>query len=436
MRRADTAARNFFRKGNLTALREMALRLAAERVDKELRDFKVLNGIEETWRSGNRLMVSVFASPYAEALIRWTRRLADMIDATWIGVLVDDGRPLSETENAVNGIIRVARQNNVTQIIVGRSQRGFFKTLISGGSIVNRLLRQAYDIDVYVVSANRSVKTEFERLRKPIDFSLPWYESGIVLTIIILSWFLAAILRPFIGYMAVGILFLLAVNISAVFVTRISSFALALIFSFIHTYFFIPPVYSFAIPSPEDLLILAMFFIAAAVTSGLTSRLANKEKILNSRQNRTLALYGLSKELAFARSVGDVTKAGLFQFQKVFEEDVALLLPNNNAPGAELRLTPGSTFFLDDKEMAVATWVYSNGRPAGRFTDTLAASIGSYFPLSGREGTVGVLAIKIEKQENLDPDRMALVETFSRQIATGLEREYYHEHSLKESHLI
>ncbi len=458
--RADTAARNFFRKGNLTALREMALRLAAERVDKELRDFKVLNGIEETWRSGNRLMVSVFASPYAEALIRWTRRLADMIDATWIGVLVDDGRPLSETEkallsknlslihqlggemistqdtNAVNGIIRVARQNNVTQIIVGRSQRGFFKTLISGGSIVNRLLRQAYDIDVYVVSANRSVKTEFERLRKPIDFSLPWYESGIVLTIIILSWFLAAILRPFIGYMAVGILFLLAVNISAVFVTRISSFALALIFSFIHTYFFIPPVYSFAIPSPEDLLILAMFVIAAAVTSGLTSRLANKEKILNSRQNRTLALYGLSKELAFARSVGDVTKAGLFQFQKVFEEDVALLLPNNNAPGAELRLTPGSTFFLDDKEMAVATWVYSNGRPAGRFTDTLAASIGSYFPLSGREGTVGVLAIKIEKQENLDPDRMALVETFSRQIATGLEREYYHEHSLKESHLI
>lgn len=444
---------SFFQKGNLTALREITLRLAAERVDKELRDFKVLHSMDEEWRSGHKLMVSVYASPYAEALIRWTRRLADKIDATWIGVLVDDGRTLSDGEKAllsknlslihqlggevistqdndpVQGILRVARQNNVTQIIVGRSERGKLDNLLKGGSIVTRLMNQAPDMDIYVVSSGRT-RSGKEIFKKPFQLSLPWYEAGIVLTIIIMSWFFAALLSAYVGYIAVGILFLLAVNVSALFVTGISTFVIALIFSLIHIYFFVPPVHTFIITNVDDFMLIGMFFIAAAVTSHLTSRLASKEKFLNSRQKRTLALYDLSKDLAFARSVADVSKAGLDQFQKIFEEELALLFPTDLG---SLELFAGSSFYPDEKEKAVASWVYTNGRPAGRFTDTLSSSIGSYFPLIGREGTVGVIGIKIEKKENLDPDRMTLVETFNRQIANALEREFFHEQSLKKS---
>ncbi len=453
--RAATAADNFFRKGNLTALREMALRLAAERVDKELRDFKVLHGIEETWKSGNRLMVSVFASPYAEVLIRRTRRLADMIDATWIGAIVDDGRVLSQEEKAllsknlslihqlggevvstqdsdpVKGLLRVARQNNVTQMIVGRSERGVFQTWLTGGSIVSRLLRQASEIDIYVVSASKNIKIDLSKLKKQGEWKIPWYESGIVFSIVLSSWFIAALIQPYTGYMAIGILFLIAVNVSALFVSTISTFFLAVIFSLIHVYLFIPPVHTFNITNLEDFLILSMFFIAAAITSRLTSNLASKEKILSSRQRRTLALYDLSKDLAFARSISDVTKAGLNQFQKIFDEEFSILLPTEIQSKVELLMVAGCTFFLDAKESAVASWVYTNGRPAGRFTDTLMASIGTYFPLIGREGTVGVVGIKFENQDSLDPDRMTLIETFSRQIATALEREFYHEQSLR-----
>ena len=348
--RIETAERNFFQKGNLTALREMSLRLATERVDRELRDYKQLHGIEEIWKSGSRLMVAIFASPYSEMMVRWARRLADLMGATWIAAYVETNAIFSDEEKSllaknmalvhalggevittrdddtVAGLIRVAKCNNVTQIIMGKSKRGFLRTALAGGSIAQRLISQSGDIDIYFVTPGKTSLDVTIRQKRKFNYSFPWHEQWVVLLIAATSWGIAESLNPFIGYVAVGIVFLLSVFVSGLFVSRTSVFLLAFLFSVIHNFFFIPPLHNLSISKPEDFMTLAMFFIAAAIIGHLTSQLKNSTRILHDRENRALALYDLSKKLTLAQSVDEVAGIALQQIEKLFHDEVALFL--------------------------------------------------------------------------------------------------------------
>lgn len=451
--RISTAEGNFFKKGNLTALREMALRHAAERVDRELRDYKQLHGIEETWKSSNRLLVAIFASPYSETLIRWTRRLADLMNATWIGAYIEQDYKLSKEEisllsknmnlvrelggevittkddDIVNGIIRLARQNNATQIVVGKSQRGFFRNLISGGSIVNRLLRKTGDIDVYSVVPSSKNGDSSWNPKRPFktapDFIFE--ELGWVVALTMTAWFVAGFSLPIIGYQAVGIIFLITVCFSGLVLSRSSNFILAAIFTLIHNFFFIPPLYTFAISKPEDVMIVTMFFIAAAVIGHLTTRLKSKERILEERERRALIQYELSRLLAKAQSIEEVSAVMLSQTQKIFHQEVSLFILDQKTH--QLKIFKASSFGFNEKEKAVAEWVWQNNKSAGRFTETLSGSEGFYLPISGKNFTLGVLGIKVKTEGELDAEQISLIETFSNQFAAALEREFFHEQS-------
>lgn len=449
--RINTAEQNFFQKGNLTALREMALRLAAERVDRELRDFKQLHGIEEAWKSSNRLMVAIFASPYSETLIRWTRRLSDLMDATWVGVYVDNNEPLSDEEkgllaknislahqlggevvstkdsDVVSALLRVARKQNVTQIILGKSRRGILGNLLRGGSVVSRLLRMSGDIDIYSVSPEIADRPAAIKLKKVGRYIFPWDEMGWLFAAAFASWGVAGFLQPFIGYIAVGCVFLFSVCLSGLFFSRTSVLLLALALSGIHNFFFIPPLHSFAVSRPEDIMMLLMFFVTAATVGHLTSRLKGKERVLRTREDGAIALYELTKQLAKAQSVDDVARVGISQIAKIANLDVSLYLVGRSEASNRLNIHVASTFVEGEKEKAVAEWVFQNSKPAGRFTDTLQASQGFYLPLLGKSGPLGVVGINVKKQGEIDTEHLLLIKTCIQQIASALERETFHQ---------
>lgn len=448
--RIALAEANFFRKGNLTALREMALRHAAERVDRDLRDFKQLHGIGEAWKSSHRLMVTIFASTQSEALIRWTRRIADMMGATWIGAYIEKNEPLSDEElgllatnmalvkelggevmttkedDVVNGILYLARQNDVTQIIVGKSNKGFFSSLFFG-SIMNKLIQKSGDIDVYCVSPQPESQAGFiEKKARPFmrDF-FPFEEMGWLTFFLIITLAFASAIEPIIGYHAVGIIFLVLVCISGLFLSRVSVLILATIYSMVHNFFYIPPFFSVRIYRPEDAILLVTFFIAAAVIGHLTSRLRLKEKILQERENINLRQYELSRKLATAQSVDEVAEVGLSQMKRVMKQDVCMFLADQKLHKLQLFLQ--SSFGFSAKEKAVAEWVWQNSRPAGRFTDTLSGSKGFYLPIIGKSHCLGVIGIKIAKRGELNFDELSFIESVANQLANSLERESYHE---------
>lgn len=450
---ADLAAKNFFQVGNLTALREMALRIAAERVDRELREYKALHGIEGAWKAGGRLMVAVFGSPYSEALIRWTRRVSDLLGVTWIGAYVENDKYLSDEEksllsknidlvhqlggeivstrddDAVKGLVRIAHQNNVTQIIIGKSQRSGWKNLFKGGSVVNRLLKMSGEIDVYVVSTDRGKVRRLRRNPRTIQkIQFPFDEMGWLFATAFGTWVVAAGLQPYIGYLAVGIIFLLSVSISGLFFSRLSVFLLALIFAVLHNFFFIPPVHTLGISKPEDYMLLAMFFIAAAVIGHLTSRLSQKERVIMSREDRAMTLYNLVREVAASQTASEVVESGVERLREIIDAEVGIFIPSSQKDS--LPLTPSNSNTFQSKspnEPTVASWVFEHGKVAGRSTETLSAAEATYFPIFGKVKVLGVLAIKLKDKDELNPDQRVLIETFLHQIAAGIEREEYHE---------
>ena len=233
--RAESAASNFFRQGNLTALREMALRLTAERVDHQLQDYMVLKRIAGPWKSSERLMVAVSSSPLSERLVRWTRRMAYTLEAPWIAVHVETSHALAPAqqerlanvlaladelgaevvttwdEDVVRGLLRVARERNVTQIVIGKPVRSRWQDW-SSGALVDRLLRQSGDIDVYVVTGDPpSVAPRPSRLwPRPVSWGRQYALTLLVMALVVgLNW----LALPLIGYRAVALVLLFAVSV-------------------------------------------------------------------------------------------------------------------------------------------------------------------------------------------------------------------------------
>jgi len=446
--KAELASRNFFKQGNLTALRELALRTAAGRVDRELREFKTLHGIDAAWKSSARLMVAIYASPYSETLIRWTRQLAETMGATWLGAYVDAGRGLNETEkkllegntqlvrrlggdfvtvrdgDLVEGLLKVARQNHVTQIVVGKSQTGSFRNMLSGGSIVNRLLRKSGDIDIYAVSPEKQAAPKLRQLRQQRrEILFPWGEAGWGAGLVFMAWVSAGFLLPYIGYQSVAIVFLIAVLGSGIIFSRAAVFGIAVLLSLIHNFFFIPPLYTFAIREPHDVLMHAMFFIAATAVGHLTTRLRRQNRLIEEREDRAVQLFNLAHAISEATGVDEVVRAGVDTLCRRFNAEVGVILYSSAGKPA---LARGSNYTPPEKEMAVAEWARQNAAPAGKFTETLPSSEALYLPLLSRRVVLGVVAIST-KQARLDYEERNFAQALAGQLAAGLERERLHQ---------
>jgi two-component system sensor histidine kinase KdpD len=445
--RADLARKNFFKEGNLTALREIALKLAANRVDKDLRDFKTLHGIEEAWKSSARLMVAVFASPYSDSLIRWTRQLSDTMRGSWVGVFVDTGKNYSESEkkilttnieqvrklggefistqstDLVEGLIRIAKQQNVTQIIVGKTQRNFIKSFLDGGTIVSKLLKKSGDIDIYAVATDKGKPKEHLKIDKEKEWNFINVKEILGTTFITLFAFLLAFAVKGLGHVSVGIFFLMVVTLSGLFLNSVSNFFLALILSLVHNYFFIPPLYTLRIENPQDVLIYLMYFFAAFTIGQLTSRLKKQNTIIQEREDKANALFQLSQKISQAKDLHSVLEVAKNTFLHFFTAEVCFIFYKNNIPEVE----PTSSFSPSEKEIGVSIWAKQNKEVAGIFTDTLPYSEAMHFPISVQNEIVGTLGLKFSKSYVLDFSKREFLFEIIRQINLGIERELFEE---------
>ncbi|MCU0515118.1 MAG: sensor histidine kinase KdpD [Anaerolineae bacterium] len=442
--RIETAAGNFFRVGNLTALREMALRLTAERVDHQLQDYMRVKQIAGPWKSGERLLVAVGPSPFSEQLIRWTRRMAYNLEAPWLAAYIETPAEVTAEQqkrlaanlalvrdlggevivtagtSVSDGLLRLARQRNVTQIVVGKPLRHPVQDWLRGGSLVDHLIRASGDIDIYVVTGDQPA--DAPRPRPPSDAPpAAWGRYLLAAGIIVAATVLNLLALPIISYQAAGLIELLAVLLIAIYIGRGPALLAAALSAVSWNFLFIEPRFTFQISRAEDVILFVLYFAIAIFTGNLTAKLRTQERQARRNADRTLALYTLAREIAGAVDMEQVLRLAVAQIGRVFDAEVAVLLPG---PGGSAAVAhPAGTLALDDKAFSVGLWAVENGRPAGRFTDTLPLATVQFIPLKTAARTVGVIGIRTRQPERLSFDQQALLETFINQIALVIERE-------------
>jgi two-component system sensor histidine kinase KdpD len=447
--RVETAARNFFRTGNLTALREMALRLTAEHVDHQLQDYMDIKRIAGPWKSAERLMVAVGSSPFSEKLIRWTRRMAYNLEAPWLAAHIETTATLapdalerlshnlafarqlggevvsSAGDNIAQELLQLARQHNVTQIIVGKPRTTRWPKLLHRHSLVDQIIDDSGDIDIYLITGDEADEKSGAGtpLLRFVRHS-PWQHYLWALLIVMATTAINAALFgafPLLSYLAVGLIELLAVLLIAIYLGRGPALLAATASAISWNFLFIDPRFTFQISRTQDVILFFLYFAIAIFVGNLAARLRSQERLAQYNSERTSALYALAHETATAVDMDDVFEAAVTQIGRVFAAEVAILPVNGSF--LDRRPHPASTLTIDDKEFSVAVWAFENGRAAGRFTNTLALSNAHFLPLRTPNRTVGVIGLNFRGGEPPTFDQSLLLETFASQIASVIERE-------------
>lgn len=443
--KAAQAANNFFRKGNLTALREMALHFTANFVDNELQDYRTLKNIGDTWKTVERILVAVSPSANGENLIRLARQRAFELKARWIAVYIDIGATLKpdaqkslaqnlglarelgaevisvRDTDVVAGILRLARQKNITQVIVGKPPDTLWQRL-TGRSILDRLIRSSGNLEIH--AAGRAVRSESSAdflSAQSLTSSRRQYLVALAATC--LTTIVAFPLLDVIGYSAISLLYLTVVLLLGLFVGRGPLILAATISALGWDYFFIPPYMTLHVGRLEDYLTLLIYFAVALAMGTLMARLRQRERALMAREERVTALYAFSRLLSRSTNLDETVQICCEFVGKFFNARVSVNLREKTG---RLNLTPaaGSTRRMTPKETSVAFWAFENKRPAGRHTDTLPLAGATYYPLISTGGIVGVLGLRLSARRRLSPDQEEILYAFVNHAAITIERDF------------
>lgn len=443
--RADRAAENFFREEKLIALRELALRFTAEIVDDQLRDHMQAKRILGPWNTNERLMVAVSHSPFSARLLRSTRRMAYSLEAPWVALYVDTGVELAPEDHEMltknlnlarelgaevimtkerevsEALKRVAAERNVTQIVMGRPDRRFFRDLFGKGSVLNQLVNETSEVDIHVIRQKRKPIYRAFRLRLP-RLSSPWAVYSKTVFYILGLGLAGYPFREYVGYRAIGFGFLLGIlpisTVSGLGPTLLGAALSALIWDF----FFIPPQFTLSIRETEDVMMILAYFSVATVAGFLAARIKRQRRDLLLRERRANVLYEFGRNLADATSETEIATRAAASMEAVVPSLVLILKADSEGALSGQPLNPVS-FVIPEKDVAVATWAYSNQKKAGWRTDTLTSSPCLCIPLRGRSGMVGVLILYPKEDRSLSLDQENLIETIAAHLATALERE-------------
>jgi len=443
----DMAARaieQFFNEGNLYALRELALRRAAERVDNQMLAWMQTRAIPGPWAAGESLLICVGPGPLSERLVRTARRQADRLNSPWSAIYVETpshhrlskeakeqvSRTLQLAEklgattgtifgiNVASTVIEYARKHNITRIIIGKTLRPRWQEFVFG-SVVDQLIHNSGTIDVYVISS------EEKTLQKPLPMepllpaSLPQdYIASLVLVafVTIIGW----LIKSFISPANLAMLYLLAVVIIAFRRGLKPAIFTAVIGVLAFDFFFIPPHLTFRVTDTEYLITFAGMIIVGALISLLVARAREHADAAQIREKETGTLYALSQDLAVAVDVSSIVAAVAKHISGIFQWESVFLLPEGN----ELVIREASPGLrLDADDIAVATWAYQHETIAGYDTDTLHGSRLRYIPLQSTQGVLGIMGVKPGEPEGVithEQDRVLMA--FANQTALALER--------------
>ena len=458
---ARAAIDNFFRKGNLIALRELSLRRTAERVEEQMRDYREDQGIRGVWHAGERILVCIGPGKLAERLIRAGRRLAAALHAEWTVAYIETPRlqrlppvqrdaimqnlRLAETLGAdtvtlsaqemSTAILDYAHEKNVTKLLLGKPRRtGLRRWLL--GSVVDTVVRQAADVDIFLLGSEGAAGTALaserylQRTRAYFglaeaagpDAKIRWPGYAVATAVAALSTGIGYLGSGFFDLLNLVMVYLLGVMLVASRYGRGPSILASALSVAAFDFFFVPPQFTFAISDIRYLATFAVMFLVGIVISNLTASLRTQAKVAGYREKRASSLYELSRELAKCHSVDDAVLAAVRQIGIEFDSQSTILFPDSSG---RIHYPHGESlvYSLHHADLAVAQWVYDNGHMAGRGTNTLPGSEAVYMPLAGSGGTIGVLAIlPVSLRRIFLPEQQRLLETFLSQTALAIER--------------
>jgi two-component system, OmpR family, sensor histidine kinase KdpD len=443
--RSKDAIENFFRKGNITALREMALRIVADRVDKQLHDYMQLKRIKGPWKSGLHLLVAVSHTQQSAKLLRWAKNLSYTMGSDIQAVYVETSYKLRPKESEqlnkninlarqlgikfrivtssdmVKAIVDFAQKENITHIIIGKPRVRNLLSLLRLGNFVNRLIRYSGNIDVYILGSDIQSKDRFKE-----KVSLPSFTSNIqqYLTAsltVILTATICYFIKGLIGYQVVSFALLFVVSTLAFFFGTGPILLSATMSALIWDFFFIPPAFTLHVDKPEDMLMLIMFFIIALLSGVLTSRIKRQERKIRIREERTNALYQLTRELSTATGIQEVISIAKNDIKKYFNLNCRILLKNDENQ-LEYSSKKDTSFTISKNDMSVAAWTFQHSTKAGKHTDTLPSANYTFYPLKGNQMNLGVIAI--QQKIIFTQGEEQFWEAFISQISGKFEREY------------
>ena len=418
--RSREAVENFFRKGNITALREMALRIVADRVDKQLHDYMQQKRIKGPWKSGLHLLVAIDYRQQSTKLLRWAKNLSYSMGANIQAVYVETVHNLTPKEqeqldkninlakqlgikfriitnlDVVKAIVDFANKENVTHIIIGKPRVRNMLTMFRLNNFLNRLIRYSGNIDVYILGSDSQAKDHYKE-----KYSVPSFTSNIrqylIITVfVVLTSVICYLVKGFIGYQVVSFVLLFLVSILALFFGTGPILLAATLCAVIWDYLFILPQFTLHIEKPEDMLMLLMFFTIALLNGILTSRVRRQEKKIRIREERTEALYQITRSLTMISGVEEVTRTSLMYIQKYFNVNCAIILKDDISPFTTQIMHP-TDFKLTKNELSIIYWVHRNSSKAGKYTDTLPSSEYTFYPLLGNTGNMGVVVVTHSK---------------------------------------
>ena len=441
---AAKAIEQFFNEGNLYALRELALRRAAERVDEQMLAYMQTRAIPGPWAAGEHILVCVGPSPLSERLIRTARRQADRMGAQFTAISVETpsyhrlskegkerlGRTLQLAEKLGGSVITVfginvaatvleyARKHNITRIVIGKTLRPRWQEFVFG-SVVDQLIHNSGHIDVYVISSEEKNQPKPETAEPLLPAPLPMdYVRSFVLVAMItfVGWFL----KPFISPVNLVMLYLLGVVVIAFRRGLWPAIFTAVVSVIAFDFFLVPPYLTFRISDTEYLITFAGMIIIGGLISLLVTRSREHAESAQTREKETAALYALSQDLTVAADTDSIISAAAKHVNEIFRWDSAFLVPEDDRL---VEHTTSSGLRLDADELAVATWAFEHGAVAGYDTDTLHSSRLRYIPLESSRRVLGIMGVRPAEPDGIiTPEQAYILMAFSNLTAQALER--------------
>jgi two-component system sensor histidine kinase KdpD len=450
-KQAERALEHFFSPANLTALRELALRRTADRVDDQLLSHMQEHAIEGPWAAGERILVCVSEDPRAAGLARYGKRLADRLRGQWTALYIESPRSLQLAEeqrdriaetlrlaqslggdavtipasrrHIADDVLDYAHANNITQIVIGKSTRSRWFEIING-SVVHDLVRGAGSISVHVIAGE---EIGGETPRRPSATALwsrndlQWQPYAIAVAAVALALVIGLLIQPFLGLESVDLAFLAAIMGVAVWRGLWPSVVASILASLAYNFFFIPPIYTFTIADPRNVWAFLFFAAMGIGISNVAARARSLAIMAIRRARMTESLYGFSRKLTGVGTLDDLLWAAAYQAAMMLKVRVVLLLPEGGSLVVKAGYPPEDR--IDSADLAAAKWAWENNQPAGRGSDTLPGAKRLFIPMRTARSGIGIIGIDSDKPGALlSPDERRLLDSLIDQTALAIER--------------
>lgn len=440
------ATAEFFRKGNLTALREVTMRLAAEHVEKQMRVYMQSHAVRSPWQTTERILVCISPGPLGNRLVRNARILASQLNAEWFAIYVETpgGNRLSATQqdrlantlrfaeklgakarvlqghSVTDAVLKYANTHDITKIVVAKPQRNRWLELLEA-SVTDQIIRQSQHVDVYVVTgAAEPIKQEKTPTKQ---LSLRWRGYLLGLGLVIGATLLGELMRTFFDPTNLVMFYFLSVVISAVYSGLGPSILVSILSVLAFDFFLVPPVFTFAVADVQYLFTFISLLGVGIVVSYLTARVRRQTEAARRGAVATATLYALSRDMAITAGLEAAVNAIINHLEETMGLTAMIFLPDAKEKGKLKPYAHKPKLTIDENDAAVASWVFQHQQAAGHGTDTLPDTQARYFPLNTTSGAVGVLAILMaDASQQLTMEQVRLLEAFADLGAIGIER--------------